>query len=291
MAQIRPCADLRNNYNEISTICHQTKSPVYITKNGTGDLAVMSIELYELLTDKYELYQGDCLDVMKNIDDESIDMILCDLPYNTNKRRTTWNLWDCEINLDELWKHYNRIIKGNGAIVLFSQGLFSAQLIMSNPKNYKYEWIWQKEQGTGFLNAKRMPLRNHENILVFYKKQPIYNPQMREGKPYTTTKGSKSSNYASTDKIVTTENKGERYPLTVLNFKRDKDKFHPTQKPIDLLEYLIKTYTNEGMMILDNCMGSGSTGVACMNANRKFIGIELDENYFNIAKERIENNN
>lgn len=242
-------------------------------------------------TDKYELYQGDCLEIMKDIPNESIDMILCDLPYNTNKRRTTWNLWDCEINLDELWKHYNRIIKDNGAIVLFSQGLFSAQLTMSNPKNYKYEWIWQKEQGTGFLNAKRMPLKNHENILVFYKKQPIYNPQMREGKPYTTTKGSKSSNYASTDKIVKTENKGERYPLTVLNFKRDKDKFHPTQKPIGLLEYLIKTYTNEGMMILDNCMGCGSTGVACMNTNRRFIGIELDKNYFNIAKERIENNN
>ena len=239
-------------------------------------------------TDRYELYKGDCLEVMKSIPDKSIDMILCDLPYNTSKRKTTWNTWDCEIDLEKLWKQYNRIIKDNGAIVLFAQGLFSAQLIMSNFKNYKYEWIWRKEQGTGFLNSKRMPLKNHEKILIFYKKQPTYNPQMREGTPYTTTKGSKSSNYCSSDKIVTTNNNGERYPLTVLDFKRDKDKLHPTQKPIGLLEYLIKTYSNEGEIIMDNTMGSGSTGVACMNTNRRFIGIELDENYFNIAKQRIE---
>lgn len=225
---------------------------------------------------------------MKDIPSKSVDMILCDLPYNTSKRRTTWNSWDCEIDLEKLWKEYNRIIKDNGAIVLFAQGLFSSQLAMSNPKNYKYEWIWRKEQGTGFLNAKRMPLKNHENILVFYKKQPTYNPQMREGTPYVTTKGSKSSNYCSSDKIVTTNNSGERYPLTVLDFKRDKDKYHPTQKPLDLLEYLIKTYSNEGEIIMDNTMGSGSTGVACINTNRRFIGIELDENYFNISKKRIE---
>ena len=150
---------------------------------------------------------------MKDIPDKSVDMILCDLPYNTSKRKTTWNTWDCEIDLDKLWNEYNRIITDNGAIVLFAQGLFSAQLIMSNYKDYKYEWIWRKEQGTGFLNAKRMPLKNHENILVFYKKQPVYNPQMREGKPYTTTKGSKSSNYCKSDKIVTTTNNGERYYL------------------------------------------------------------------------------
>lgn len=238
----------------------------------------------EVLKENYKLYQGDCLKVMQDISNKSIDMILCDLPYGM-----TQNKWDSVIPLDELWREYNRVIKDNGAIILFSQGLFSAHLIMSNPKNYKYEWIWQKEQGTGFLNANRTPLKNHENILVFYKKQPIYNPQMREGKPYITTKGSRSSNYASTDKIVTTENKGKRYPLTVLSFKRDKDKFHPTQKPIALLEYLIKTYTNEGMTILDNCMGSGSTGVACKHTNRKFIGIEIDEEYFNIAKNRIKN--
>ena len=185
-----------------------------------------------ILTDNYKLYQGDCLEIMKDIADKSIDMILCDLPYNTSKRRTTWNSWDCEINLEQLWNEYNRIIKDNGVVALFAQGLFSAQLIMSNFKNYKYEFIWRKEQGTGFLNAKRMPLKNHENILIFYKKQPTYNPQMREGNPYITTKGSKSSNYCNSDKIVTTVNKGERYPLTVLDFKRDKERYHPTQKPI-----------------------------------------------------------
>lgn len=159
---------------------------------------------------------------------------------------------------------------------------------MSNTRNYKYKWIWEKEAGTGFLNAKRMPLRNHEEILVFYMKQPIYNPQMRSGEPYIITKGSKSSNYCSSDKIVTTVNEGERYPLTILKFKRDKEKLHPTQKPVALCEYFIKTYTNEGDTVLDNCMGSGSTGVACLNTNRNFIGIEIDEKYFNIAKERIE---
>ena len=241
----------------------------------------------DILTENIKLYQGDCLNIMKDIPDKSIDMVLCDLPYNTSKRRTTWNSWDCEIDLEKLWKEYNRIIKDNGVVVLFAQGLFSAQLIMSNFKNYKYEWIWRKEQGTGFLNAKRMPLKNHENILIFYKKQPTYNPQMREGTPYTTTKGSKSSNYCNSDKIVTTNNNGERYPLTVLDFKRDKDKLHPTQKPVSLCEFLIKTYTNENDIVLDNTMGSGSTGVACLNTNRKFIGIELDENYFNISINRI----
>lgn len=234
-----------------------------------------------------DLRRGDCLKLMKDIPDGSIDMILCDLPYSSKKRKTTWNDWDCEIDLEELWEQYNRIIKDNGAVVLFGSDLFSAELIMSNYKNYKYKWIWQKEMGTGFLNAKRMPLRNFEEILVFYKQQPTYNPQMREGTAYITTKGSKSENYCSTDKIVTTVNEGERYPLTILSFKRDKG-LHPTQKPVALLEYLIKTYTNEGETVLDNCIGSGSTGVACLNTNRNFIGIELDEKYYEIAKNRIE---
>jgi DNA modification methylase len=234
-----------------------------------------------------DLRQGDCLELMKDIPDKSIDMILCDLPYSSKKRKTTWNDWDCEIDLEKLWKQYNRIIKDNGVIVLFGSDLFSAELIMSNYKNYKYKWIWQKEMGTGFLNAKRMPLRDFEEILVFYKKQPTYNPQMRKGVAYIATKGSKSENYCSTDKIVTTVSNGERYPLTILNFKRDKG-LHPTQKPVELLEYLIKTYTNENETILDNCMGSGSCGVAAINTGRNFIGIELDEKYFEIAKNRIE---
>lgn len=234
-----------------------------------------------------DLRQGDCLKLIKDIKDKSVDMILSDLPYSTNKRKTTWNKWDSEINLEELWKEYNRIIKDNGAIVLFGQDLFSAKLILSNEKNYKYKWIWQKEMGTGFLNVKRMPLRNHEEILVFYKKQCTYNPQMRKGTPYIIKKGGKSKNYCNSDKIVTTINKGERFPLTILRFDRETG-LHPTQKPVALLEYLIKTYTNENEIVLDSFMGSGSTGVACIRTKRKFIGIEIDENYFNIAKKRIE---
>ena len=236
---------------------------------------------------KVELMHGNCLELMKNIPDNSIDLVLCDLPYSSSKRKVTWNDWDCEIDLNALWKEYNRVLKINGVVLLFASDLFSAELVMSNYKNYKYKWIWQKEAGTGFLNAKRMPLRDFEEILVFYKKQPTYNPQMRLGKPYKITKGSKSSNYCKTDKIVTTVNDGSRYPLTVLKFNRDKEKLHPAEKPVALLEYLIMTYTKEDDAVLDNCMGSGSTGVACVNTNRNFIGIELDENYFKIAKERI----
>ena len=221
---------------------------------------------------------------MKDIPDKSVDMILSDLPYGTTK-----NKWDSIISLDKLWEHYNRIIKDNGAIVLFAQTPFDKVLGVSNLKMLKYEWIWEKEQGTGFLNAKKMPLKNHENILIFYKKPPIYNPQMRKGKPYTLERNTFTVNYGKQVDMVRTENTGERYPLTILKFKRDKEKLHPTQKPVALLEYLIKTYTNEGEIVLDNCMGSGSTGVACLNANRKFIGIELDENYYNIACNRINN--
>jgi DNA modification methylase len=235
-----------------------------------------------------ELWKGDCLELMKNIPDRSIDMVLADLPYTDRKRKTTWNEWDMQIDMTELWKQYNRIVKPNGAIVLFASDLFSAKLINSNLANYKYKWIWQKEAGTGFLNAKRMPLRDFEEVLVFYKKQCTYNPQMREGKPYNAIKGSKSKNYCSSDKIVTTENSGFRHPLTVVKFNRDKCNLHPTQKPVALLEYLIKTYTNEGDIVLDNCMGSGSTGVACVNTGRRFIGMELDKEYFAIAEKRIE---
>ena len=234
------------------------------------------------MTNDFKLFKGDCLEIMKDIPDKSVDMILCDLPYGTTK-----NKWDSIISLDKLWEHYNRIIKDNGAIVLFAQTPFDKVLGVSNLKMLKYEWIWEKEQGTGFLNAKKMPLKNHENILIFYKKLPIYNPQMRKGKPYTLERNTFTPNYGKQVDMVRTENTGERYPLTILKFKRDKEKLHPTQKPVALLEYLIKTYTNEGEIVLDNCMGSGSTGVACLNINRKFIGIEKDEEYFNIACNRI----
>lgn len=227
--------------------------------------------------------QGDCLELIKKIHDKSIDMILCDLPYGTTR-----NKWDSIIPLDKLWEQYERIIKDNGCIALFAQTPFDKVLGSSNLKLLKYEWIWQKDNGTGFLNAKKMPLKLHENILIFYKKPPVYNPQMRKGfKPYSQKSGRGSSNYGEQVRVIT-DSKGDRYPVDIVEFKRDKDKLHPTQKPVALLEYLIKTYTNENENVLDNCMGSGSTGVACINTNRNFIGFELDENYFNIAKQRLE---
>ena len=229
-----------------------------------------------------KITQGDTIEKMKLIPDESVDMILADLPYGTTR-----NKWDSIIDLELLWEQYNRVIKGNGAIVLTAQPPFDKVLGYSNIRHLKYEWIWEKEQGTGFLNAKKQPLKNHENILVFYKKQATYNPQMRLGfKPYTTKKGHHGSNYGD-DKGAVTKSSGERYPLTVLDFKRDKSRVHPTQKPVKLFEYLIKTYTNENDVVLDNVIGSGTTAVACINTNRNFIGIELDEEYCRIANERI----
>ena len=229
-----------------------------------------------------KLIKGDCLEVMQKIPDKKIDMILTDLPYGTTK-----NKWDTPIDLDLLWEQYNRIIKQRGCIALFSQTPFDKVLGCSNLKMLKYEWIWEKQQGTGHLNAKKMPLKKHENILIFYNKPPIYNPQMRTGfKPYTCTSGHGSTNYGKQVSTTTVSN-GERYPIDIIEFAYDKNKLHPTQKPVALCEYLIKTYTNVGGVVLDSCMGSGTTGVACKNLNRDFIGIELDENYFNIAKERI----
>ena len=232
------------------------------------------------------LLQGDCLELMKQVPDKSIDLILCDLPYGT-----TANKWDTVIPFDKLWAQYKRIIKDNGAILLFSQMPFGANLIMSNPKMFRYEWIWEKEQGTGWLNAKKMPLKKHENILVFYKHLPTYNPQglVELDKPLVID--SKNHEYGgyNDNSQKTWERKNANYPTDILRYGRDKVKgsLHPTQKPVALLEYLIKTYTNEGDTVLDNCMGSGSTGVACQNTNREFIGMELDEKYFNIAKERL----
>ena len=221
---------------------------------------------------------------MKNIPDKSIDMILCDLPYGT-----THNKWDNVIPMKPLWEQYNRIIKDHGAIVLFSQMPFGASLIMSNPKMFRYEWIWEKNQAVGFLNAKKMPLRKHENILVFYKHLPTYNPQglIKLDEPiYEEGSANRNGkNYGVADKSFIRTHKN--YPTDIITFNKDAG-YHPTQKPVDLLEYLIKTYTNEGDLVLDNCMGSGSTGVACVNTNRDFIGMELNEEYFKIACGRIE---
>ena len=230
-----------------------------------------------------ELKQGDCLELMKDIPDKSIDMILCDLPYGTTVCK-----WDTIIPFDKLWEQYNRIIKDNGAIVLFGNEPFSSQLRLSNLKNYKYDWVWDKKRGSNFATVKIRPFNSFENIMVFYKKQPTYNPQMWKSTPYTCNQGyvgEAKQTGLYRDNVITVNN-GDRYPLTILSFSKETG-LHPTQKPVALLEYLIKTYTNEGDVVLDNCMGSGSTGVACVNTNRNFIGIELDENYFNIAKKRI----
>lgn len=237
-----------------------------------------------------DLRQGDCLELMKQIPNKSIDMILCDLPYVISSLE-----WNIQIPFDLLWLEYNRIIKDNGAIVLFGAEPFSSKLRLSNLKMYKYDWIWIKDKGSDPLNSKIRPLNNIENVMVFYRKAPTYNPQMVAGKPYNHKKSYSfgAMLHDRTIKPIGTISNGQRYPKRDLYFPRDTIRgvsLHPTQKPVKLLEYLIKTYTNEGDTILDNCMGSGSTGVACLNTNRNFIGIELNENYFNIAKARIENN-
>lgn len=237
------------------------------------------------------LLQGDCLELMKDIPDKSIDLILCDLPYGTTR-----NSWDEVIPFDKLWAQYNRIIKDNGAILLFAQGKFYVNLVNSNMKMFRYDLVWDKELVSGFLNAKRMPLRRHEQVAVFYKHLPTYNPQFTQGKPLH----SKGTSYK--EKELTNNNYGdfkatdddragstEKYPTSIMKFQKPHPSVcvHPTEKPVALLEYLVKTYTNEGDVVLDNCMGSGSTGVACQNTNRKFIGMELDEDYYKLACERI----
>ena len=230
-----------------------------------------------------QLYNGDCLELMKNIPDGSVDMILCDLPYGTTR-----NKWDCIIPFDSLWEHYKRIIKENGAIVLFGDGLFTAKMMMSNEKMWRYNLVWDKKRGCDFLNANVKPLKSHEDIMVFYKKKPKYNKQFWYSKPYKRTKnGTLSNNYGNRKEAYSESKDGKRNPLTILSFARDGDRTHDTQKPIKLLEWLIKTYTDENEVVLDNCMGVGSCGIACINTNRNFIGIELDKGYFNIAEKRI----
>ena len=230
-----------------------------------------------------ELILGDCLDVLPKISDKSVDIVLTDPPYGTTACK-----WDSVIPFSLMWLNLKRIIKDNGCIALFGSEPFSSFLRTSNIKWFKYDWYWNKKQGTGFLSAKYQPLKNIEQILIFYKKTPLYNPQFTKGKPYKIKQGGVSKVYDNPDKEVITNNNGFRYPLTLIEFNRDKNKLHPTQKPVNLLEYLIKTYTNENDTVLDFTMGSGSTGVACKNLNRKFIGIEKDQKYFNIAKDRIE---
>ena len=241
--------------------------------------------------ERYKLYQGDCLEVMDKLIESGlkVDAIITDPPYGT-----TQNKWDSVISLDEMWNRINKLIKSNGAIVFTSQSIFTAKLILSNEKWFKYKLVWEKSKATNFLNAKKQPLRKHEDICVFYNKQPTYNPQMREGKPYDkgVRKDQLTGSYGDFNPVHV-KSEGKRYPTDVVYFKTAESEgkvYHSTQKPVKLMEYLIKTYTDENDLVLDFTMGSGSTGVACMNTNRNFIGIELDEKYFNIAKNGIENN-
>ena len=240
---------------------------------------------------KIELYNGDCLEVMKNIPNKSVDMILCDLPYGTTACK-----WDTVIPFEPLWEQYNRIIKNNGAIVLFGSEPFSSHLRMSNIKNYKYDWIWDKVTAKGHLVAKIRPMQETENISVFGNSKITYYPIMelreKERKDVNVEYSRTEIMGGKTTKEMEKITRKYRYPKNIIRVSNasQKDKFHPTQKPVALLEYLIKTYTNENETVLDNCMGSGSTGVACVNTNRDFIGIELDKDYFNIAKQRITGN-
>ena len=234
-----------------------------------------------------KLYQGDCLECMKEIPDESIDMILCDLPYGT-----TQNKWDSIIPLEQLWSEYNRIIKPNGAIVLTSQGVFTAQLILSQPKLFKYKWVWEKSKPTNFLNAKKQPLRKHEDVCVFYKKPPVYNPQMTQGEPYNKgiRKNQLSGSYGDFQPVEVSSS-GERYPTDIIYVKTAESEgevIHPTQKPVALGRYLIKTYTNPGDIVLDNTFGSGSFLVAALLEGRNFIGIEKNEDVALFKKEKID---
>ena len=237
---------------------------------------------------KKEILLGDCLELMKDIPNGSIDMILCDLPYGTTNCK-----WDIIIPFEKLWEQYYRITKPNAAIVLFSTQPFTTALISSNMKDFRYSLIWDKIRAAGFLNANRMPLKQHEDINVFYKMQPTYNPQKYIDKPYDKTKynGNKlDKNVLGAYTSQSSKNEGERFPKSILTFSqnwRRQDQIHPTQKPVELMEYLIKTYSNEGDLILDNCAGSGTTAIACLNTNRQFIVMEKEQKYYDIILKRV----
>jgi len=239
------------------------------------------------------LWQGDCLELMSDIPDSTIDAIICDPPYGTTPID-----WDNVLDFTNLWEQYNRIVKQNGVIILFGQEPFSTYVRMSNINDYKYDWYWEKERITNIFQVKRRPGKTVENVMVFYKNQCTYHPQKTEhiGKRVTNKIGENAqwsvtqSGYEQTTKPIEYSDDGTRYPTQVLRINRDnpRERLHPTQKPVELISYLVETYTNVGDTILDNCMGSGTTGVACKFLNRNFIGIELDEHYFDIAQKRID---
>jgi len=229
------------------------------------------------------LFNGDCLTVLPMIPDGSVDMVLCDLPYGTTQCH-----WDIVIPLEKLWAEYHRVCKQNAAMVFTASQPFTTDLISSNRKDFRYCWVWEKEQGVNFLYAKYQPLKSHEDVCVFYREPPTYNPQFAEGRPYTVTaraddRGEHYRGFTRTDTI----NDGRRYPKSVLRINRALARYHATQKPVELMEYFIKTYTNPGDTVLDNTMGSGTTGLACQNLGREFIGIEQDPGIFETAQCRI----
>ena len=269
-----------NTENTEMEITENTEMEITENKNDTKENSDIKENI------KMNLYNEDCLVKMKDIQNESIDMILCDLPYGCTK-----NKWDIIIPFDKLWLEYNRIIKKNGAIVLFGSQPFTSQLIVSNLKMFRYCLVWEKNKFSDFLNAKRKPMKTNEDICIFYKKQPTYNPQFTYGDPYkrwnTQKAVNKQSNYGGHKENVSESKDGKRLPTTVLKFNRIERPKHPTQKPVELLEWLVKTYSNEGETVLDNCMGVGSTGHACKKNNRNFVGIELDKTYFDIAQESL----
>jgi site-specific DNA-methyltransferase (adenine-specific) len=235
---------------------------------------------------KYDLMEGDCLQLMRELPDASVDMILCDLPYGT-----TQNKWDSVIPLEPLWKEYWRIC--TGAVVLTAAQPFTSALVVSQVSRFKYDWVWKKPKGTGHLNAKKMPMRDKEDILVFANGAAPYSPQFGKGEPYKNKAGKiKESGLTGSYGDFGTHREGSdgrRYPKQVIEFGVvERDTIHPTQKPVALMEYMIRTYTDEGMVVLDNCMGSGTTGVACANTGRRFIGMEMDADYFDIACDRVE---
>ena len=232
-----------------------------------------------------KLFNGDCLELMEEIPEKSVDMVLCDLPYGTTDCR-----WDNIIPFEPLWKHYERVTKENGAIVLFSAQPFTTKLIHSNLKQFRYCWYWKKANVTGFSYARYQPMRCIEDICVFYKKTPKYKPQglKKLEKPIKRNKKAKDIEIYRKGLSGASEQKYTNYPKHLLEYSKDAENIHPTQKPVALLEYLIKTYTDERETVLDNCMGSGSTGVASVNTNRRFIGIEKDKTYYRLAKDRIE---
>lgn len=232
---------------------------------------------------KGQLWHGDCLELMRDIPSGSVDMILCDLPYGT-----TQNKWDTVIPFEPLWAEYWRIAKRNAAVVLTAQCPFDKLLGASGIQHLKYEWIWQKTKATGHLNAKKQPMKAHENVLVFYREQCVYNPQKSDGKPYKANGGkSKKDNYGDFQAVREGSEDGSRYPLSVQVMTHETAPIHPTQKPVALFEYLIRTYTNEGETVLDNCLGSGTTAIAAENTGRKWIGIEKNMDYFLASWDRI----